>query len=1502
MRTLPLLAFLLLLSIASASAQPLDRPPLTTEREETLVENRGQWDRRARFMADIGGARAWITDSGVTWDFPAGASRRENDNRKGILTNRNAIKQRDVSPRDASRRRGHVIAMKFAGASREAHAQGMRKAPGIRNYYRGNDPGRWVEGARTYRETILRNLYDGIDARIYFDEGSIRYDLIVAPGADPERIAIEYDGAEKVSVNRKGDLLLGTSLGDVEMKKLYAYQIIDGKERAVECSFSVGSGNLVRFALGDYIASYPLVIDPLLYSTFLGSPGDEEGLDIDVDANGNAYVTGIARSSDFPTTPGAYDRNYRENDDIFISRLSADGRQLLYSTFIGGSGEDWGRSIAVASTGIVCVTGTTASVDLPITAGSLDGFYHGKYDACVLKLNLTGGLLFSTFLGGSDRDEGFGIAVGTDGSVYIAGSTTSADFSGDFPPVGAFDSQFNGDNDAFLVKLDPTGSSIDYATYLGGSLADDAYGIALDGSGAAYVMGVTRSTDFPVTAGAYDETHNGNFDLFVTKFSPSGNALSYSTYIGGNDGEGGGAIAVDQAGSAYIVGSTRSANYPTTPGAFDRAHGGEEMAVTKLAVNGGSLSYSTFLGEILPQGFAISVDRNGAACVTGATQSDKFPTTPNGHDQSYNGGGDVIVAKLNPLGSGLLYSSYLGGAGAEIAVGSTLDNTGTIYIAGRTTSSDYPTTTGAYDVTYNSNQDAFVTAIGLCDLAVSVGNDTIICAGEPATLYSRVTGASGPVTYEWSEVSTNKVIGASAGLVISPSQTETYRLKVTAQNCTQTVAMKVTVTQRPAPPTVEPETICAGLTATISAQSAPGATARWFAVPTDGPPLFTGNSYTTPALTATTTYYVDAQADGSQCASTTRTPVTVTVHPRPTLGPQPDVTICQGEPVTLTVDLLPSSNILVRWFTTPTGGVPVAEGKTHPPATLAVSTTFYLEATDITTGCVGASRTTLFVRVVDRPLPPVAPSVAACDGEPVTLKAEQVAGLNYRWYDAASGGNQLGNGAGFIPPPPTGTATFYVESIDAATGCVSASRTEVTVTIGARPTPVISGQSSACEKSLPISYGVPASAGRDYQWTVSANGQIVGGQGTATVNVQWNGSGTSTLSVRETDIASGCFRDTTLEVTVSSSLAPLISTSGSTTLCEGDSVVLDAGPGYVDYLWSNTATTRTITVKTPGIYTVNVSDAGGCKGSSAEVTVTIFPRPAAPTISQRTDTLEATAGSDVVRFRWLLEGVEIPGETDRELITTTKGQYSVIAVNAQGCGSESAPFEHTGFGVASAEVVVEPRDLTGEIGAVVGIPIILRNPVNLGPAKADEFILTVRFDRRLLMPLGSPGTVQGNDRTVSISGRLRPGNDTMAVLPAVALLGELDRTPIDIVDVEWKNAEVETTGSDGTFTVTGFCETGDRRLVRTGSGLKMIVRPNPVAEEAGVQIDLAEDGPTRLTLVSSLGEEVRTLHDGTARHGRLFLPLDLRSLPNGAYYLLLRTPTETVVERLELRR
>jgi hypothetical protein len=633
--------------------------------------NRGQTDPQVKFLSRGRGYTLFLTGDAAVLEVqePGFRSQESGSETKGTRATSGSQRTTGHGPgttpliqNPKSKIENEFVRLRLVGANPKAEVMGSDELPGKANYFIGDDPKKWRTNVPTFAKVRYHDVYPGVDLVYYGNQGGqLEYDFVVAPGADPTAIALDVGAGlapargrpqgPPLQIDRDGDLVIGTQGGEIRFHKPLIYQpsagssLITRDSSLVEGRFRLDAQNRIHFAPGPYDRSRPLIIDPVLtYSTYLGGSGGDWGYAIAVDSSGNTYVTGATHSIDFPTVNPLQSSNHSTimKSNVFVAKLNAAGSALVYSTYLGGS----------------------------------------------------------------ISDEGTGIAVDASGSAYLTGNTSSTDF----PTFNAFQSVYPssgpngpGPGSGFVAKLSADGSALLYSTYLGGSQMDGGIAIAVDSSLDAYVTGVACSTDFPTVNPLQGSKNNSLCTAFVTELSPLGNALVYSTYLGGSTSDAGSGIAVDVAGDAYVTGVTGSADFPVTPGAFETSAPAKPCSgagiscgnafVAELKASGSALVYSTYLGgdggggDV---GSAIAVDSQGNAYVTGHTSSAEFPTV-GPLQASLNGVQNAFVSKLNASGSALIYSTYLGGSASDAGNGVAIDSSGNAYVVGQTGSTDFPT-------------------------------------------------------------------------------------------------------------------------------------------------------------------------------------------------------------------------------------------------------------------------------------------------------------------------------------------------------------------------------------------------------------------------------------------------------------------------------------------------------------------------------------------------------------------------------------------------------------------------------------------------------------------------------------------------------------------------------------------------------------------------------------------------------------------------------------------
>jgi hypothetical protein len=844
--TIPQLLALAVLALGFCTAGLAQQPSDLSRRAPALAAdygklplsfeaNQGQTDPQVKFLSRGNGYALFLTDQAAVLSLtkvdPApkvGAPFKPSVGLSG--------KQPVPRPNQT---RTDIVRMELAGSRPHLRVEGTNQLPGTANYFLGNDPSKWHSSVPTYAKVKYASVYPGVDLLYYGNQRQLEYDFVVGPGADPSQVKLHFAGAERLKLTPDGDLRVAAKNGEIVFHKPVVYQRKGGQpgggERVnesasqrepVEGRFVLLAGKTVGFRVGSYDKGRELVIDPTLtYLTYLGGSGyqgccGDSANGIAVDSAGNAYVTGITASADFPVV-NAYQQKVkvspnRSPGNAFVTKLNPTGTALMYSTYLGGSGDYWyrdsGRGIAVDGSGHAYVTGYTGSTDFPVTKAT--GAYqvannaaskNGARTAFVTKLSADGSsLVYSTFLGGSgynsgvsvDGDSGNGIALDPAGHAFIVGTTFSSDFP--FTPGAYQRVNKSGTNtyrsNAFVTKLNAEGTALDFSTYLGGSGASSHYkgsdygwGIAVDGNGDVYVTGSTDSKDFPLTSNAYQNMlrsvsidYASGSNAFVTKLNSTGTALIYSTYLGGTNsdhgsgenpyyGDVGFGVAVDPSCSIYIAGRAASYDFPITSGSLQTANPQSNISeasgfVSKLKADGTAPEYSTYLGGASRGGLAIgdyatgiAVDAHGHAYIVGETQSTDFPHSadaaqPSLLDTNGSRSGNAFITELDDAGSGVVYSSYLGGsgnsAGGDIGSAIAIDASGNAYIDGQTYSHDLAVTPGAFQTENNayvakngSATNAFVAKLG-------IGSGVVV---EPTTTSltsdANPSGEDGKVTF-----------------------------------------------------------------------------------------------------------------------------------------------------------------------------------------------------------------------------------------------------------------------------------------------------------------------------------------------------------------------------------------------------------------------------------------------------------------------------------------------------------------------------------------------------------------------------------------------------------------------------------------------------------------------------------------------------------------------------------------------------------------------------------
>jgi Abnormal spindle-like microcephaly-assoc'd, ASPM-SPD-2-Hydin/Beta-propeller repeat len=758
----------------------------------SFQENLGQTDPQVRFISSGSGYKLFLTAQEAVLKMQhSGHALVSPRNRAADL--KSLLKAREAA---RAGQQTAVLRMRLRGTNPQTEITGLNKLPGKTDYFIGSDPKAWRTNVPSYGRVKYSEVYPGVDLIFYGNQRRLEYDFVVAPGASPKAIAFDVEGARKMQVNAHGDLVVSVPEGEVELQRPLAYQEVAGERRTVEAAYTLSRSHRVAFTFAAYDSSKPLVVDPVLnYSTYLGGSGDDASFAIAVDALGDAFVAGETISTDFPTTANGSQQEPQPSNTVgavFVTELNPTGTAELYSSYLigtPGAFPDSAFGIAVDPSGNAYVTGVTFSTNFPPTANALKPgplASNANGTAFLSKINPlatppNASLVYSTYLGGTGGDHGDAVAVDAAGNAYVVGLTASTDFTQPTVPNGFQTSLPNTSGSAFLAKINTKvagTAGLIYSTYLGGNGAnaanlflfgDNAFGVTIDATGNAYLVGTTTSTNFPSAGNALQPTVNASNtqgEGFVSKINTtlSGAAsLTYSTYLGGSNLDAGSAVALGPNNVIYVTGTTASADFPTTAGAFSNVSSAlgvvfVSLIDTTVSAPTSSLTYSSLIsqsgnGTGGDLGLGVATDSLGNAYLTGGTGSTNFPVTKGAFQPQLAAGasGDAFLTKLNPGGNGpadLIYSTYFGGSGGganspDVGNAIAIDATNNVYIAGQTfsTAASFPFTSGAFQTALVGNSDAFVAKLPLVPTVVVT--PSVLNFG---TIQDGVTSASQTVT------------------------------------------------------------------------------------------------------------------------------------------------------------------------------------------------------------------------------------------------------------------------------------------------------------------------------------------------------------------------------------------------------------------------------------------------------------------------------------------------------------------------------------------------------------------------------------------------------------------------------------------------------------------------------------------------------------------------------------------------------------------------------------
>jgi|GEM_PF-2434674 len=802
----------------------------TKSGKPTYIKNMGQWDKNVQYLAKTPNMDVWVTESGITFDAYS-----------------------FVKGQDGTLKKGTVITMDFH-KEKPLVSTSDDLSTSVFNYYYGTEKN-WKENVPSFNKVLLHEVYTGIDAVLLFDDTKPRYDFIVKPGANPKDIKFTFSGEVLATHDKDHEVQISTILGSLVNSKLLAYQVVNGEKVTVPCYFDATlteNGVEMSFDVGKYDITKNLVIDPVVYFSFVGTAGSEEIRTIKVASDKSVIVGGWTTSGTFPTTTGSYQELSKGGStDAFITRLAPNMETILYSTYIGGTGADTINKLVLdVDNNIYCV-GTTTSGDYPTSTVAAFKIFGGQSDAFVTKFNFDGTLRFSTLYGGNGIEYGVAIAINVNNEPFITGAT----FSINLPKTAiSVDDSYNGGGDAYIAKFDANGATLITNSYLGVSAQGNAnqspndfdcgLDIAIGPNGTIHIVGETRSGSFPSMPPTsfnpvftpFDRSHNGGSDAFITKMQPQASGYLYSTFFGATGEDRAVAVTVTADNQAVVLGTTTSTtSFGAVPAGYQTTNAGQtDFFVTEINTQAKPTSFTYLGSNQIESGSCIQIDpKNGDVYISGSTSSSGIAIIGSDIQTTNSGGTDGYIAQFNSTLSEIKFSTFIGGTGFDNVNQIVVDDEGDVYYAGISSANNVPKTNqwSSYQGIYNGgSSDGIVGKFSKKSITISSPADgSTICPGQNLTMqwattyptntpfFVELSIDNGPFIQSGSPVTVNQFVYLVP--VITPSSAK-IRLRVRHASGVQATTGELNVGSVPII-TVQPTniTVCEGDTIKIQIQA-----------------------------------------------------------------------------------------------------------------------------------------------------------------------------------------------------------------------------------------------------------------------------------------------------------------------------------------------------------------------------------------------------------------------------------------------------------------------------------------------------------------------------------------------------------------------------------------------------------------------------------------------------------------------------------------------------------
>ena len=1326
------------------------------------------------------------------------------------------------------------------------------------NFYYPHCP-EGILNVNLFKSISYKNIYDGIDLVFYHTgiNNSLKYDLIVHPGSDPSKIQIAYQNADNISIESNKSITISNKYSKITEEKPYVYQVNkkgNNSHTKIECSFTL-KNSILSFNIGDYDKSKTLIIDPNVnWSTYWGGLGSDHAERIVMDFENNFFVTGNTLSKNFPISEAAYQNKNNGLFDAYLSKFDSNGNPL-WSTYYGGDQAEYCKGLATDRLGNVVISGWTWSMNFPTSEDCYQPNYGGNQnDGFIVKFDKQGERLWATYLGGNGDEHIYDVGATSWDEIVITGWTYSKNL---ITSNDAFQKNKSGVEDAFIFMFDDKGR-FEWGTFFGSDSSDIARGLDIDKNDNIIIGGYSRSLKIHTTSESEQESNKGKDDIFLAKFRRDGEFVM-SVLIGGSENDLCYDIAVDNNSDISFCGSSVSMDFPTSKFALQEEMSGNYDAIIGKVSAFGKLQWSTYYGGNKEEtSYGMTADRDNNILVVGRTFSEDFPVSeyPVQHDLS--GKSDAFAVKFYPDGRDIFWSTYFGGNSQEWGYGVTTDTRTTVYICGDSDSEDLPIIGNSAQKDLSSFLDGFIAKFCATNPKPNIQPNgyIILCGNETVEL----DAGSGFEKYKWSTGDTTRKITVKFS--------GDYWVVVTDDKLCSGISdvVSVYVAPLPKPKITGKLNICQGDSTSLDAGNY--AEYRWS----------TGETSRKISVRRKGKFYVNV-VDTNGCKGSDTVNVDILPSPEPKIiGPE---SVC-SESKGIIYITSEAENHGYRWIVT--GGT-IITGQNTNKVTInwgqAGNGIIQVEESDKETSC--KTIAWLDIHISEGLEPEIKSSsgkFSLCEGDSITLNAGD-GYFKYEW--STSDTTQI------ISVKNAGRFIIRVEDQGGCEGFDT-----IQVVVYPNPSPVISGDIKVCESEMNVEYSVDSNDAHSYQWNISG-GEIISGAETNRILVNWLSPTQGFVEITVTNDSTNCSGNTRTNVLVVANPTPSISIDPSTEICEGDSVILNAGEGYTKYLWSTGETTKEISVNTEGEYHVTVEDDAGCTGVDA-VIIIVHPNPEKPIITEIGNDIVST---DADQYQWYKDGEIIAGATSKAYTPTVSGLYTIMVFNEFGCSSVSDPID-IWRGIAYANISL-PDTIYGTTGELISIPITITQSGNLDRVQANKFIAYINFNRTVLLP-AEPYTIefQGQDRrTISITGTRQGDTGLLSELKFYAALGNEACSIISIDSLIWENADVQVSIENCVFCLNNLCEqNGTRLIMPTGEFMLGQNSPNPFSKSTTIEYELIENGYITLDVFDSIGRKISTLVNGNQEVGKYSVVFYAEDLPDGIYFYILKSYNKVVSKNM----